>query len=158
MWQALWLVLLRFFPWSGNVLSFSKVLIHLSLVYILTGLKNLKVLNLAFNNITDACLVHLKGPLLPVPVFLLSGPVCVCLCDAISAGSPTLLKGSFLVLGEAYISLRMQLLRDFMMTCKIIPSFVFCFSWVKDYLYSVFLLSNPPAVDLRNSWRTSFFF
>ncbi|KAJ0091048.1 hypothetical protein Patl1_13949 [Pistacia atlantica] len=26
-----------------------------------SGLKNLKVLSLAFNNITDACLVHLKG-------------------------------------------------------------------------------------------------
>lgn len=26
-----------------------------------TGLKNLKVLSLGFNNITDACLVHIKG-------------------------------------------------------------------------------------------------
>lgn len=31
--------------------------------YFLAGLENLEVLNLGFNDITDACLAHLKGDL-----------------------------------------------------------------------------------------------
>ena len=70
-----YLLALGYFESSHRTVAWLSIIVSniYSIYRSFAGLKNLKVLNLAFNNITDACLAHLKGSLsLPLTTALWS--------------------------------------------------------------------------------------